>query len=315
MKYSIITPVFNREDCIERCIKSVIKQLNYSISLEHIIVDDGSSDNTSSIIQLYAERFNHIKFIKFAKNRGTNAARNAAVKAAKGDFCIILDSDDYFVDDAIKIIENEVGNGEYREYMFSPNDMVRSYSLNPLLNHSMQVVIKYEDFLAGNVSGDFVHVIDSNIMKRHPFDENMRIYEFIYFLQFYKEAQSILFTNKIVTIRERSRSDSVSREMIRTKKVFIERNLQAIITLINNFGSEFIKYGLTDKLQYYLIKKIDNALLLSAYNTITNDINHIQGRKAIIYKLIYKLKIGWLYRIALKTYLIIKYNILRLSIK
>lgn len=315
MKYSIITPVFNREDCIERCIKSVIKQLNYNILLEHIIVDDGSSDNTSSIIQSYAERFNHIKFIKFSKNRGTNAARNAAVRAANGDFCIILDSDDFFVDSAIKIIDDEVSNGEYSEYMFSPDDMVRSYSLNPLLNHSIQVVIRYEDLLAGKVSGDFVHVIDSNIMKRHPFDENVRIYEFIYFLQFYKESQRILFTNKIVTIRERSRLDSVSREMIRTKKVFIERNLLATTTLINNFSSEFIKYGLTDKLQYYLIKKIDNALLLSAYNTISNDINHIQGGKAIIYKLIYKLKIGWLYRIALKTYLIIKYDILKLSIK
>ena len=79
MKYSIITPVFNREDCVARCLDSVVENLKWGIELEHIVVDDGSHDSTANIVQRYAMKYPHIHFIKFDKNRGTNAARNAAI--------------------------------------------------------------------------------------------------------------------------------------------------------------------------------------------------------------------------------------------
>lgn len=56
IKYSIITPVYNREDCIARCVESVIQQ-SKNIHYEHIIVNDGSSDYTLDIIQDYSHRY------------------------------------------------------------------------------------------------------------------------------------------------------------------------------------------------------------------------------------------------------------------
>ena len=148
MKYSIITPIYNREDCIQRCIDSVCRNLKWGIELEHIIVNDGSSDRTESIIQRNADRFNHITFINFDQNRGTNAARNAAIQAASGDFCIILDSDDYFIDDAIKIINQTMISSSFKHYMFAADDMVVKYSSNPLLSKELNI-ISYEDFSQG----------------------------------------------------------------------------------------------------------------------------------------------------------------------
>src|SRR5574344_1490748 len=129
MKFSIITPVYNREDCIKRCLDSVIENLRWGISIEHIVVDDGSKDKTPQIIDQYAKKYEHIKFFLFSQNRGTNAARNKAIEVASGDFCIILDSDDYFVNDAIKIInENiELFSG-YKHYLFTPNDRAEYFS-------------------------------------------------------------------------------------------------------------------------------------------------------------------------------------------
>lgn len=55
--------MFNRSDCIGRCIESVIRNLNENINIEHIIVDDGSSDDTVKIIREYLNKYCHIKFI------------------------------------------------------------------------------------------------------------------------------------------------------------------------------------------------------------------------------------------------------------
>lgn len=67
IKYSIITPVYNREDCIARCVESVIQQ-SKNIHYEHIIVNDGSSDHTLDIIQDYSHRYDpYIRVINSLK--------------------------------------------------------------------------------------------------------------------------------------------------------------------------------------------------------------------------------------------------------
>lgn len=317
MKYSIITPVYNRQDCIRRCIDSVIYNIKYNVEIEHIIVDDGSSDATAAIVKSYSEQYKHIKFIQFRKNRGTNAARNTAISVATGKWIIILDSDDYFVDNAIEIIDTVVSNNKYKEYMFAADDMLDIYNKTPLLSGKLQVILKYKDFLAEDVKGDFIHVIDSEIMKRNPFNENLRIYEFVWFLTFYKESQEILFTDKVVTIRERSRIDSVTREVIRTNKKNVERNFLANCEILSRFKDEYIKYGLYEQLAFYINSKIENALLISKYQAIKDDINsnYVHGLKSYIYKLIYKFHLGAMFRILLQWYLNVKYNIVKRKLK
>ena len=102
---------------------------------------------------------------------------------------------------------------------------------------------------------------------------NLRIYEFVWFLTFYKESREILFTDKVVTIRERSRTDSVTREVIRTNKKNIERNFLANCEILSRFKDEYIKYGLYEQLAFYINSKIENALLISKYQAIKDDIN------------------------------------------
>lgn len=317
MKYSIITPVYNRRDCIGRCIDSVIRNTKYNIDIEHIIVDDGSTDSTAEIVKSYSERYSHIKFIQFNHNKGTNAARNAAISVAAGKWIIILDSDDYFVDNALEIIDSVVGKNLYKEYMFAADDMLGVYNETPLLSGKSQVLLTYENFLAEDVKGDFIHVIDSCIMKRNPFNDKLRIYEFVWFLTFYKESQKILFTNKVVTIRERSRTDSVTREVIRTNKKNVERNFLAACEILSRFKNEYIKYGLQEQLAFYINKKIENALLITNYQSIKGDIHstYVHGIKGKIYKTIYFLHLGVVFRVLLQVYLDVKYNIFKRKLK
>ncbi len=101
-KISIITPFYNSEKFLEKCILSVLEQSFKDFEL--ILVDDGSIDNSLNIAQKYIKD-ERVKI--FSKdNEGQGVARNFALKEAKGDIVFYLDSDDWIEKDALlKIVE------------------------------------------------------------------------------------------------------------------------------------------------------------------------------------------------------------------
>ena len=94
---SIIIPVFNRENTISRAIDSVLNQ-TYK-SLEIIVVDDGSTDKTAEILKSYS---NNIKVIH-QKNSGVSVARNNGIKNSIGEWIALLDSDDEWLPNKLKL--------------------------------------------------------------------------------------------------------------------------------------------------------------------------------------------------------------------
>lgn len=104
MKYSIIVPVFNAGGKLHKSIGSVINQ-TFS-DWELIAVDDGSTDNSLSILTEIAQREPRIK-VYHQRNAGPGAARNYAISKSHGDYITFLDADDYWEDDFLKCI-NEV---------------------------------------------------------------------------------------------------------------------------------------------------------------------------------------------------------------
>jgi glycosyltransferase involved in cell wall biosynthesis len=90
---SVIIPTFNRGDFLLRALNSVFSQTYKNI--EVIVVDDGSTDNTASLLQSYISE-NKIIYIK-QDNLGVSAARNTGVKKSHGNLITFLDSDDEWV--------------------------------------------------------------------------------------------------------------------------------------------------------------------------------------------------------------------------
>lgn len=90
-KVSVIIPVYNVEKYLSRCLDSLIKQ-TFS-DWEAIIVDDGSTDNSSKIITTYSQQEKRIIMIE-QKNQGLSIARNNGLKKAQGKYIYFLDSDD-----------------------------------------------------------------------------------------------------------------------------------------------------------------------------------------------------------------------------
>ena len=313
--FSIITPVYNRADCVARCIESVICNLNRHSNIEHIIVDDGSTDDSVSIIEDYALKYSHIHFLKFSKNKGVNAARNAAINVAKGKWCILLDSDDYFVDNALDIISETMNdNPKYRHYLFAPDDMLDYFKVNCIIKGASQKVLYYKDFLNGYIGGDFIHVCNTQILRNHPFDERLRIYEGLFFLMFYRDAQQMLFTNKVVTIRERHRDDSVSKEFLRTNDAVIKRTTLSEELFKENFFDDLHSLGMKRRINAANLTLLDNYVLMGCYDkavALLSELKDVHSKKKTLLKWTTILHGGFVYKYLLSGYLLIKYKIFK----
>lgn len=105
---SIIIPVYNVESYIVECLDSVVSQLDES--MEVICVNDGSPDNSKAIITQYEDRFHNVKCID-RTNGGLSAARNTGIKAAQGEYLVLLDSDDWLAENVLnRLYEIAKGN-------------------------------------------------------------------------------------------------------------------------------------------------------------------------------------------------------------
>ena len=91
MDVSVIIPIYNTEKYLSACIESVLQQTD--VSLEIILVDDGSKDSSANICDNYAEKYDNIKAIHIP-NSGPATAKNVGLKHAQGNYIALTDSDD-----------------------------------------------------------------------------------------------------------------------------------------------------------------------------------------------------------------------------
>ena len=139
-KISVIIPIYNVENYLERCLDTVINQ-TYKM-LEIILVDDGSKDSSGKICDAYADKDERIVVIH-KENGGLSDARNVGIKKASGKYIALIDSDDFidkkmleiliknlketkadisicayklFYNDKVKIIQNSKENIKYTIY-------------------------------------------------------------------------------------------------------------------------------------------------------------------------------------------------------
>ena len=96
---SIIVPTYNRENVIERALRSILRQ-TYS-AYEVIVVDDGSTDGTESVVTGLQDA--RIRYIALQENQGVAHARNVGIQEAKYDYVAFLDSDDEWLPNKLEL--------------------------------------------------------------------------------------------------------------------------------------------------------------------------------------------------------------------
>ncbi len=135
-KVSIIVPVYNVEEYLEECLKSIIEQTYRN--LEIILVDDGSTDSSGKICEDYKNKDSRIKVIH-QKNQGLSAARNTALKIVTGDMIQFVDSDDFIaknmIEDLISIMHDKEADIVISSHYIYENEKV----IKPEYSNQMEI--------------------------------------------------------------------------------------------------------------------------------------------------------------------------------
>jgi glycosyltransferase involved in cell wall biosynthesis len=109
MRFSVIIPVYNVEEYLEQCLRSIISQkfTDYEI----ILINDGSTDNSAKICEFFTQEFIQIRYFS-KQNGGLSSARNEGLRESVGEYIIFTDSDDFWIGENVlsdldEIIKNE----------------------------------------------------------------------------------------------------------------------------------------------------------------------------------------------------------------
>lgn len=150
---SIVMPCYNGEDFIKETIDSVLKQ-TYT-NWELLVIDDGSKDDSPSIVNKYASDDSRIKLIK-QQNAGSAVARNNGIRHSKGQYLALLDSDDVwlpgFLKSQIKFIRQKDAVcvcSSYSRIDEQSNDILKPVISKPIITSKDMQSIDYVGCLTG----------------------------------------------------------------------------------------------------------------------------------------------------------------------
>ncbi|MFA6189055.1 MAG: glycosyltransferase family A protein [Sulfuricurvum sp.] len=156
MTFSIIIPLYNKADNVARTLESVLSQTYRDYEI--VIVDDGSTDNSLSIVRSFDDP--RIRIVQ-QKNAGVSAARNRGIAEAKYDLIAFLDADDEWLPDYLKTIK-ELENSSLQCHVFATNYKIVDSNINERFPVDTNLVLKNKE------SGIIKNYFDSAVRTAPP---------------------------------------------------------------------------------------------------------------------------------------------------
>lgn len=199
-KVSIIIPVYNCENYIEKSIESVLTQ-KYS-NLEVIVVDDGSTDNSFRICEKIKDADQRVQLYT-KKNGGVSSARNVGLKKATGDYIMFLDADDYIEKETIyecmKIINKYKVDIVKFNFIKELNRVriknKKIIDVDKKIEKNFEEIIK-KIFIVDDFCSSCECMLSRKVIKNIKFDEAIKLGEdFLFFVSCLLESESIYITN------------------------------------------------------------------------------------------------------------------------
>ena len=295
---TIVIPCYNSEETIECTLSTIIDIQN----IEIILINDGSTDNTHTIIKKYLEDYKNIKY-EYQNNKGPGAARNKGIEMATGDYIMFLDSDDKIkTENLCELIDKYLKYKQYDVIYYNfeqilPNGQVyNTYRLEKFKELSKEELIK--NTISWNLPWGQFKIIESRIIKENNiyFDEQVKNSEELFFtIQVLVNSNKIFFFDKIVyqyLKRKDSLSTKINLELSKNTVNFMVAKLKQKFentvyqTVIYNYIVVFqidLLRQTTNTKQYKIFKKTCKAIRKNLQNI---NCHYIAKRYQIILKII-----------------------------
>lgn len=267
-RISIIVPLYNTEQYLSRCIDSILSQSFTKYEL--LLVDDGSTDGSGDICDVYAEKDNRI-CVFHKENGGVSSARNLGLEKAKGEWICFVDSDDELLPSGLQVlvdgISDEVSMVMAGYKVYDDNDSI-TYSIDKTVSRiidqeqAMKELFAPSDYkYQGYIWGKLLRVSE---IKRHELHFSKEI--------FFNEDR--LFMTQYICALE----GSVFYTTMPVYKYY-ERSGSAMMSLRKSFNPKFITdMAAQIKMRECVRSKCDNEQLLELADfAVYNSYRRIMG--------------------------------------
>ncbi len=252
---SVIIPVYNVEKYLERCLESVVAQSYHSI--EVILVNDGSTDESPRICDEWSKKDSRIKAFH-KENGGASSARNTAISnlSEESKYIIFIDSDDYIYPNTIELLYEAVTLDNY--------DFVSNYSCE----QTIELKKDYELFLKYITSvysyGPVEKIYRTDLIKDNDLKFNVELKtaeDTLFIRQYLKYCQKIQLINEKLYFYFQENANSLTKKGYRDYCLYYKYKLDALDELLvqielpqnrkRQFLSERAVHGLKVSLEHY----------------------------------------------------------------
>lgn len=243
-KVSLIIPVYNVENYIEKCLNSVVNQTLKD--MEVIIVNDGSKDSSKQKIQKYLEKYPWIKYLE-KENGGLSDARNYGMPYATGKYIAFLDSDDYveetMYEEMYNIAEKENADMVDCDFVWEYPNRKRK-DIGEIYKNKKEMIEKCR-VVAWN------KIIKREILEKTKikFPAGLRYEDMEFFYKLVPYINKVSFIKKCFVHYVQRENSIANTQNVRTKEIFI---------ILDNVISYYKEKGLydeyRDELEYIYVK-------------------------------------------------------------
>lgn len=277
MKISVLTPTYNRGELLKKLYNSLIENADYGVKIEWLIMDDGSTDNTKTIVeQFMKEEKIKVKYY-YQRNQGKMVAINNLVQHVTGDLMIDCDSDDYFTKNAFAIIKEEYNGRRDEEGIYGLSFLKFDQNGNNMGNQfKNEKTTMFDLYFKEGETGEKAIVFFSNIRKKykHQLEHNEKFITEARMYHEMDEKYKMICINKPIMICE-YKDGGYTKNI---NKQFLE-NPYGYYKYFKEILQKDMK-GVTFKKRLYVIKHY----ILFAYLTEQHDFRSI---KSNINKILY----------------------------
>ena len=266
MDISVIIPVYNAEKTIIECVNSVVDScIITEYQWEIILVNDGSKDNSVNIIDQYRNSSDYKKQITLInqENGGAAKARNAGIRAAKGEFIAFNDSDDRWLIDKINLQMSIIKNGKNINLL---SGIFGVDNVTTIKNIGKLTPISIKDQVLKNYFSPQASIVRASILQKTGlFNEQMR------------HAEEGYFFNNIVYLGGAYLNPNIVTEPISDKERWgdsgLSGNLVAmekgeLFNIKSAYQSKYISLGLFTFAYIFSIAKFFRRILISKYRKL-----------------------------------------------
>jgi glycosyltransferase involved in cell wall biosynthesis len=244
---SIIIPSYNKEKQLQRLLDSIVKSASFDDTIEIIVSDDCSTDNTQEVIKPYLEKYQNITYILPSKNGGVHTARNLGMEKANGEYIGFIDGDDWFNENGLELVLKKIEEHHEYEVIFYPYITSDTHELTGY-NKTGIITLK-ELYITKKIfkkNKNCFAVIRNNVIKTN----NIKWYYTNLDSLFWREVehhakdQSIYVTDTVVGVYDKDTEGSLSKKrsdinhLKKTADMKIEKTIEFLNRLETFFQNE-----------------------------------------------------------------------------